>query len=62
MFIMKKKNLFVGAAIGTNKDDLKRAEFLRDNGVDLLVIDTAHGHSDKVLKILYKLRSSLLIF
>ena len=55
---VKKKNLFVGAAIGTNKDDLKRSEFLRDNGVDLLVIDTAHGHSEKVLKTLSKVKKN----
>ena len=53
---VKKKNLLVGAAIGTSSDDLKRAELLIDNGVDLIVIDTAHGHSEKVLKILNKVR------
>ena len=49
---VKKFNLFVGAAIGTSLDDLSRAKSLIDNGVDLIVIDTAHGHSQKVLKIL----------
>ena len=44
------KNLFVGAAIGTNQEDLDRAKSLIFNGVDLIVIDTAHGHSAKVLK------------
>ena len=29
---------------------------LLDNGVDLIVIDTAHGHSEKVLKILSKIK------
>ncbi len=53
---VKKKKLFVGAAIGTNNEDLKRAKFLIDNGVDLIVIDTAHGHSKKVLQILSKVR------
>ena len=53
---VKKKNLLVGAAIGTSSDDLKRAKLLIDNGVDLIVIDTAHGHSEKVLKILNKVR------
>ena len=53
---VKKKNLFVGAAIGTNIDDLKRASMLIDSGVDLIVIDTAHGHSEKVLKTLSKLK------
>ncbi len=53
---VKKKNLFVGAAIGTNKEDIERAKSLLDYGVDLIVIDTAHGHSAKVLKILSKLK------
>ena len=53
---VKRKNLIVGAAIGTNPEDLERAKSLLDNGVDLIVIDTAHGHSEKVLKILTKLK------
>ena len=53
---VKHKNLLVGAAIGTSTDDIKRAKLLIDNGVDLLVIDTAHGHSEKVLKILSKIK------
>ena len=55
---VKKKKLFVGAAIGTNTDDLKRAKLLIDSGVDLIVIDTAHGHSEKVLKTLSKVRKN----
>ena len=54
----KKNNLFVGAAIGTNFDDLNRAKSLMDKGVDLIVIDTAHGHSKKVLKILSKVKKN----
>ena len=53
---VKNKNLLVGAAIGTNKEDLERARSLLDNGADLIVIDTAHGHSEKVLKVLSKLK------
>ena len=55
---VKRKKLFVGAAIGTNTEDLKRAKLLIDNGVDLIVIDTAHGHSEKVLKILSKVKKN----
>ena len=55
---VKRKKLFVGAAIGTNTDDLKRAKLLIDSGVDLIVIDTAHGHSEKVLKILSKVKKN----
>ena len=53
---VKKKNLLVGAAVGTNKDDLERARSLVTNGCDLIVIDTAHGHSEKVLTTLSKLK------
>ena len=53
---VKKKKLFVGAAVGTNNEDIERAKSLIANGCDLIVIDTAHGHSKKVLKILSKLK------
>jgi IMP dehydrogenase len=53
---VKNKNLLVGAAIGTNQEDLDRAKALLDNGADLIVIDTAHGHSSKVLDILSKIK------
>ena len=53
---VKNKKLIVGAAIGTNEEDLDRARSLISNGVDLIVIDTAHGHSEKVLKILSKIK------
>ena len=53
---VKKKKLCVGAAVGTSKDDLDRAKNLIDNGCDLIVVDTAHGHSEKVLKTLSRLK------
>ena len=53
---VNRKKLFVGAAIGTNKEDIERARSLISNGVDLIVIDTAHGHSEKVLKTLSKIK------
>ena len=53
---VKRKKLLVGAAIGTNQEDLDRARVLKDSGVDLIVIDTAHGHSSKVLKVLSKIK------
>ena len=53
---VKKKKLLVGAAVGTNTEDIERARSLVTNGCDLIVIDTAHGHSKKVLKILSKLK------
>ena len=42
--------LRVAAATGTGDKGLSRAEALFDAGVDVLVIDTAHGHSEGVLK------------
>ena len=53
---VKNKKLIVGAAVGTNKEDLERTKSLISNGVDLIVIDTAHGHSEKVLRILSKIK------
>ena len=50
-FATKDENgsLRVGAATGVGSDGLERAAALVDAGVDLLVIDTAHGHSRSVL-------------
>ncbi|MDR0440618.1 MAG: IMP dehydrogenase [Candidatus Accumulibacter sp.] len=42
--------LRVGAALGVAAGTEERAELLVDAGVDVLVIDTAHGHSENVLK------------
>jgi len=42
--------LRVGAAIGASLADLERARALLDAGADVLVVDTAHGHSEGVLK------------
>jgi IMP dehydrogenase len=53
---VKKKNFIVGAAIGTSNEDIIRTKSVLDAGVDLIVIDTAHGHSEKVIKILNKIK------
>jgi len=42
-------SLMVGAALGTDSDTLKRAKALSLAGVDLFVIDSAHGHSKNVI-------------
>ncbi|CAN5764149.1 IMP dehydrogenase [soil metagenome] len=47
--------LRVGAAVGTGPDAFERAGALVDVGVDVLVVDTAHGHSSGVLDILAKM-------
>jgi IMP dehydrogenase len=43
--------LFVGAAVGVGKEAQERAEALASAGVDVLVVDTAHGHSKNVLEM-----------
>src|SRR6187397_1374522 len=45
-----------GAAIGTSKDALERAHALVAAGVDLLVVDTAHGHSQNVIDMVARVR------
>ena len=51
--------LRVGAAIGVGKDTLERAAALVAAHVDVLVIDTAHGHSQGVLDMVEKVRARL---
>ena len=41
--------LYVGAAVGTSSDDLDRVDQLVAEGVDVIVVDTAHGHAERVL-------------
>ena len=48
--------LRVGAAIGASRADLERAALLVDAGVDILVVDTAHGHSGGVLEAVARVR------
>ena len=48
--------LLVGAAIGSGEDGVIRAEALADAGVDVVVVDTAHGHSEGVLKAVSRIR------
>ncbi|QDX81000.1 IMP dehydrogenase [Denitratisoma sp. DHT3] len=42
--------LRVGAAVGTGEGTEERVELLAEAGVDVIVVDTAHGHSEGVLK------------
>ena len=53
-----KGRLLVGAAIGVGSEAMTRAEQLIDAGVDVLVIDTAHGHSEKVISTLKNIKSN----
>jgi IMP dehydrogenase len=49
--------LRVGAAIGVGPDALERAAALVEEGVDVLVIDTAHGHSRGVIEMVRAIKS-----
>jgi IMP dehydrogenase len=48
--------LRVAAATGTGENGVKRAEALFDAGVDVLVVDTAHGHSSRVIDTVGRIR------
>ena len=53
---VKKMRFKVGAAIGTSQNELVRAKNLIDCGADMIVIDTAHGHSSNVVKMLDRVK------
>ena len=48
--------LRVGAAVGVNGDVAAKAKLLLDAGIDVLVVDTAHGHQEKMLSALRAVR------
>jgi len=48
--------LLVGAAVGVSKDTFERAEALVHSGVDVLVVDSAHGHHIDIVSMVRKLR------
>ena len=56
---VKKNNYLVGAAIGVSPKDLERAKELFKVNTDLIVIDTAHGHTQKVLEMIRKIKKKL---
>ena len=49
--------LLVAAAVGVGQDAWERSMALIDAGVDILVVDTAHGHNNAVLEMIAKLKS-----
>jgi IMP dehydrogenase len=49
-------SLRVGAAVGTSPDTLDRVAALREAGVDVVVVDTSHGHSRGVLEMVSKIK------
>lgn len=54
----EKGRLRVGAAVGTSSETLARVEALIKAGVDVIVIDTAHGHSKRVIETLREIKLS----
>ena len=54
---VKLKKLLVGAAVGAGPFEIKRAEAILKEKVDLIVVDTAHGHSKKVSEIIKIIKS-----
>ena len=57
--IDKHGRLLVAAAIGVSDDTLERAQSLVNSYADVLVIDTAHGHSKGVLDTIKKIKSKI---
>ncbi len=49
---VKKQKLIVGAAVGAAPNEFIRAKEIIKEGVDLIVVDTAHGHTKKVSEII----------
>jgi len=49
--------LMVGAAVGVGKESIERVRALVNAGVDVIVVDTAHGHSKGVLDTVEKIKS-----
>tara|TARA_B100001059_G_C17820121_1_gene577737 strand:- start:1348 stop:2424 length:1077 start_codon:yes stop_codon:yes gene_type:complete len=57
---VKKLNLLVGAAVGAGPMEIKRAAAILKEKIDLIVVDTAHGHSKKVadtIKMIKKIKT-----
>src|SRR3978361_697271 len=53
--------LVVGAAVGVGEDAWKRAGLLVDAGVDVLVVDTAHGHQRAVLDMVPRVKADFAV-
>lgn len=55
----EKGRLVVGAAVGPLREPVERAKALADAGVDFIVVDSAHGHSEGVLQAVRAIRRAL---
>jgi IMP dehydrogenase len=51
--------LRVGAAVGRAKDTIERVEELVKSGVDVIIVDTAHGHSQDVIDMVKRIKSAI---
>jgi IMP dehydrogenase len=56
--LVKGAGLIVGAAVGVGDDGFARAQALIDVGVDVIVVDTAHGHHRAVLDAIARIKDS----
>ena len=52
----KQNRLMIGAAVGINAEPDERARQLMNMGVDVIVVDTAHGHQTRMLRVLEGVR------
>jgi IMP dehydrogenase len=55
----KKGRLRVGAAVGVGQDGVERAQAIGEADVDVIVVDTAHGHSKGVLNCVEKIKTNV---
>ena len=53
---VKKQKLLVGAAVGAGPNEFERAKNILKENLDLIVVDTAHGHTKKVAEIIKKIK------
>ena len=53
---VKKKKLIVGAAVGAGPKEIKRAEAILKEKVNLIVVDTEHAHTKNVAEIIKKIK------
>jgi IMP dehydrogenase len=52
-----KGRLITGAAVGTARDTMERVKALVNAGVDVITVDTAHGHSTRVLRVISEIKA-----
>ena len=53
---VKQQKLLVGAAVGAGINEFMRAKHVLNENIDLIVVDTAHGHTKKVAEIIKKIK------